>query len=609
MDPATQATKILAPNLDDPANKKTQARKVIEEKNFVFDNSFWSHGDSESPNYAHQEDVYNALGEEFLDHNFEGYHTCIFAYGQTGSGKSYTMMGKQDQPGIIPRTCEDLFQRIESNKSPHISYTVRVSYFEVYNEHVRDLLAPNRAASSAPPNYLKIREHPTEGPYVKDLTDLPVRNYQELMKQMRAGDSARTTASTKMNDTSSRSHAVFTIMLKQIHHDLSTDGTTERIARIRLVDLAGSERAKATEATGARLREGSNINKSLTTLGRVIAALADSKQQAAVRAGKSRKDVVPYRDSVLTWLLKDSLGGNSKTAMIACIAPSDYDETLSTLRYADQAKRIRTRATVNQDSVSAAERDAQIAEMQNTIRELQLQVSSANAVANEHNVRIVKETNSARDEMLEQYQQKVERMQRLMEEEKLVAESKIRQLVEQNEALRRHLRLAVESIRNPIPDVGKRKSLVEGARRTVSGTSSRKIRGRDSLGRPSLLIRPEEEDEDDEDDESVQDSVERSEASTPAMQTPRESMSAENELTPPATEDDEQEPELDFDTASVDGSTHDIDAHAMEMQAHMEELLKDLSLFRRKVADDHERFGVRPGGKAPTALQFMGVAT
>ena len=135
-----------------------------------------------------------------------------------------------------------------------------------------------------------------------------------------------------------------------------------------------SERAKATEATGARLREGSNINKSLTTLGRVIAALADPKQH---RPGKRNKDVVPYRDSILTWLLKDSLGGNSKTAMIACISPSDYDETLSTLRYADQAKRIRTRAIVNQDHVSAAERDAQIAAMAEEIRILQLSVSDS----------------------------------------------------------------------------------------------------------------------------------------------------------------------------------------------------------------------------------------
>ncbi|KAA6408611.1 MAG: kinesin family [Lasallia pustulata] len=471
MNPITQATKLLIPNTTDPANSRTQSRKVVEEKNFTFDNSFWSH-DPADEHYANQEDIYNALGEEFLDHNFEGYHTCIFAYGQTGSGKSYTMMGTPTQPGLIPRTCEDLFQRIESNTSPHISYTVRVSYFEVYNEHVRDLLSPTRPSPDAQhPYYLKIRESPTEGPYVKDLTDLPVKNYAELLRYMRMGDNSRTTASTKMNDTSSRSHAVFTIMLKQIHHDLSTDATTERLARIRLVDLAGSERAKATEATGARLREGSNINKSLTTLGRVIAALADPRHGRINNGSKGRsKDVVPYRDSILTWLLKDSLGGNSKTAMIACIAPSDYDETLSTLRYADQAKHIRTRAIVNQDSVSAAERDAQIAEMQNTIRQLQVQVSLANQQASERSHNNNNNNNNkgkldggagagipaARDEKLEEYQLKVERMQRLMEEERLVGESRVRQLMEQNDALRLHLKLAVESLKNPIPAVSAR---------------------------------------------------------------------------------------------------------------------------------------------------------
>src|SRR3954468_18809033 len=168
MTPETQSTKLLVPPASDPANSRAQARKVMEEKTFTFDNSFWSH-DPSSAHYAHQEDVYNCLGEEFLDHNFEGYHTCIFAYGQTGSGKSYTMMGTPDQPGLIPRTCEDLFQRIAAAQSetPNIAYDTRVSYFEVYNEHVRDLLVPAPTNPSAPPHYLKIRESPTEGPYVK----------------------------------------------------------------------------------------------------------------------------------------------------------------------------------------------------------------------------------------------------------------------------------------------------------------------------------------------------------------------------------------------------------------------------------------------------------
>ncbi|KKZ66981.1 hypothetical protein EMCG_07326 [[Emmonsia] crescens] len=531
MNPDTQSTTLMArPNsgAQDPANARIHSRgKVLEDKTFTFDNSFWSH-DRDDEHYATQEDVYNCLGEEFLDHNFEGYHTCIFAYGQTGSGKSYTMMGTEEQLGLIPRTCEDLFQRIESSESPDISYNVRVSYFEVYNEHVRDLLVPR----TDPPYYLKIRESPTDGPYVKDLTDVPVRSFSEIMRLMRKGDASRTTASTKMNDTSSRSHAVFTIMLKQIHHDLSTDETTERTARIRLVDLAGSERAKATEATGQRLREGSNINKSLTTLGRVIAALADNKPGRL----RKNKEVVPYRDSILTWLLKDSLGGNSKTAMIACIAPSDYEETLSTLRYADQAKHIRTRAIVNQDHVSAAERDAQIAEMAEIIRDLQVSVNQQ---------AISKRETEMKNEKLEEYQGKVVQMQRLMEETKMVSECKIRQLQTENDALRRHLKLALESLKNPIPPV----EVVKRKRESDLFSVAEKEEIVDGI---QIM------------DEDEQENV------TPT-----------------------QEPDLvwedDEDEASVDVGEQE----AIEMQARMEELLLDLNFFRRKVADDHERFGIK----------------
>jgi hypothetical protein len=454
MDPVTQRTQLSPPNVDDDPRSKSRQH---EEKNFIFDHSFWSHRESD-PHYAHQRDVYASFGEEFLDHNFDGYHTCIFAYGQTGSGKSYTMMGTPDQPGLIPRTCQGLFERIESEQNSSITYGVHVSYFEIYNEHVKDLFTPK----TNPPTYLKIRESKTDGVYVQNLTDEPVKNFEDIERLMRIGDMNRTTASTKMNDTSSRSHAVFTLTLKQIQHDIATDSTIERLARMRLVDLAGSERAVRTEATGQRLREGANINQSLTTLGRVIAALADPKRQRAVRAAgsqnssKRRIEVVPYRDSVLTWLLKDSLGGNSKTAMVACISPADYEETLSTLRYADQAKRIRTKAHVNQDAVSAAERDAKILEMQETIKALQL---SVNAAA----LRKRDEADRARDE-LEDYQRQVSLMQRAMEESRVVSDVKIRALTlevdelrPQNdalrteiEALRRHLALAVGELKNPI---------------------------------------------------------------------------------------------------------------------------------------------------------------
>ena len=526
MNPVTQTTKILVPPTTDPANARAQTRKVIEEKDFTFDNSFWSH-DREDEHYAHQEDVYNALGEEFLDHNFEGYHTCIFAYGQTGSGKSYTMMGTPEQPGLIPRTCEDLFQRIEENASPAVSHSVRVSYFEVYNEHVRDLFQPR----SNPPHYLKIRESPTEGPYVKDLTEIQVKNYAEILKYMRMGDASRTTASTKMNDTSSRSHAVFTIMLKQIHHDHHTDETTERIARIRLVDLAGSERAKATEATGQRLREGSNINKSLTTLGRVIQALAMDPRHA--RMHRKTKDIVPYRDSILTWLLKDSLGGNSKTAMIACIAPSDYDETLSTLRYADSAKRIRTNAIINQDHVSSAEKDAQIEEMKETIRHLQWTLSQQQQAA-PVNTAPKEINNETQGEKIREYTAKYENMMQIMEEKLAISESKIRQLTEDKENLQRHLRLVVDELTNPVQ------------------------------------IKPQSSQED------LKDQVPE------GVMTP--------ELVHAEDEGFSSGPELEDGSEYEEDEVHQ--AHAEEMREQMEALINDLGLFKRKVKDDHVQFGI-----------------
>lgn len=520
MDPRTQMTTIHPP----PAESlDSRSRKTYEEKSFTFDKSFWSHDES-SPHFSHQQDVYASFGEDFLDHNFDGYHTCIFAYGQTGSGKSYTMMGTQDQPGLIPRTCQNLFQRIEQEGNGNITYNVHVSYFEIYNEHVHDLLAPR----TNPPTRLKIRENKQEGVYVQNLTDSPVKSFADIERLMKMGDMNRTVASTKMNDTSSRSHAVFTLTLKQIQHDIATDSTIERTARMRLVDLAGSERANRTEATGQRLREGGNINQSLTTLGRVIAALADPKRQRAARPNqtKRRAEMVPWRDSVLTWLLKDSLGGNSKTAMVACISPSDYEETLSTLRYADQAKRIRTRATVNQDAVSAAERDAQIKEMAETIRQLQLSVNAS--------------TTRKRDEVdragqeLEDYQRQVTKMQRAMEESRAVADVKIRALNAELEelrpindrlrtevsSLRRHLALAVGELKNPI-----------------------------------VLPKGFEDDE-------------KSEADVHEIE---------------VYNDGEEEDDSDDEGYSSQ--------HA-EWQADIDELMKDLGMFKRKVADDRSRFAM-----------------
>lgn len=310
-------------------------------KSFSFDYSYWSHTSPEDPCFASQSRVYNDIGKEMLLHAFEGYNVCIFAYGQTGAGKSYTMMGKQEesQAGIIPQLCEELFEKINDNCNEDMSYSVEVSYMEIYCERVRDLLNPKNKGN------LRVREHPLLGPYVEDLSKLAVTSYTDIADLMDAGNKARTVAATNMNETSSRSHAVFTIVFTQKKQDPETNLSTEKVSKISLVDLAGSERADSTGAKGTRLKEGANINKSLTTLGKVISALAEVSKK------KKKTDFIPYRDSVLTWLLRENLGGNSRTAMVAALSPADinYDETLSTLRYADRAKQIKCNAVINED--------------------------------------------------------------------------------------------------------------------------------------------------------------------------------------------------------------------------------------------------------------------
>ncbi|XP_069559176.1 kinesin-like protein KIF13B isoform X2 [Brachyistius frenatus] len=309
-------------------------------KVFAYDHCFWSIDESQTDKFAGQDVVFQCLGESLLDNAFMGYNACIFAYGQTGSGKSYTMMGSAEQPGLIPRLCSSLFSRTVQEAREGEIFTVEVSFMEIYNEKVRDLLDPKGSRQA-----LRVREHKVLGPYVDGLSRLAVACYKDIESLMSEGNKSRTVAATNMNEESSRSHAVFNIILTHTLMDLRSGTSGEKVSKLSLVDLAGSERAAKTGAAGERLKEGSNINKSLSTLGLVISALADQG------AGKNKSKFVPYRDSVLTWLLKDSLGGNSRTAMVATISPAadNYDETLSTLRYADRAKSIVNHAVVNED--------------------------------------------------------------------------------------------------------------------------------------------------------------------------------------------------------------------------------------------------------------------
>ncbi|KAL0477527.1 hypothetical protein AKO1_010839 [Acrasis kona] len=321
-----------------------------EVKRFTFDYSYYSH-DSTSAQFADQTRVYNDLGKKVLENAWEGYNCCLFAYGQTGSGKSYSMVGYGEDTGIVPRSCIEIFSRISESQTDSLSFKVESSMIEIYNEQVRDLFNP----SSNIPGGLKVRENPSTGPYVEDLCVMKVTNYNDISSLMDKGTKARTVASTNMNNNSSRAHTIFQIILTQTIVDKNKGTASDKVSKISLVDLAGSEKAKDTGATGDRLKEGSAINKSLSALGNVIAALVKRGNAVAANKGKKlpagKEIFIPYRDSVLTWLIKESLGGNSRTIMIAALSPADtnYQETLSTLQYANRAKQIKNKAVVNED--------------------------------------------------------------------------------------------------------------------------------------------------------------------------------------------------------------------------------------------------------------------
>ncbi|NXP38362.1 KI13B protein, partial [Leiothrix lutea] len=378
-------------------------------KVFAYDHCFWSMDESVKEKYAGQDVVFKCLGENILQNAFEGYNACIFAYGQTGSGKSYTMMGTADQPGLIPRLCSGLFERAQKEENEEQSFKVEVSYMEIYNEKVRDLLDPKGSRQS-----LKVREHSVYGPYVDGLSKLAVASYKDIESLMSEGNKSRTVAATNMNEESSRSHAVFKIILTHTLYDVQSGTSGEKVGKLSLVDLAGSERATKTGAAGDRLKEGSNINKSLTTLGLVISALADQA------AGKNKNKFVPYRDSVLTWLLKDSLGGNSKTAMVATVSPAadNYDETLSTLRYADRAKNIVNHAVVNEDPNARI-----IRELREEVEKLREQLTKAEAMKSPELKERLEESEKLIQEMTVTWEEKLRKTEEIAQERQKQLES------------------------------------------------------------------------------------------------------------------------------------------------------------------------------------------
>ena len=305
--------------LKDPNSNLNPNNSRTKEQHLAFDYAF--------DKYEKQENIFINTTKFLVEGVVNGYNATVFAYGATGAGKTYTMLGNDENPGIMSLTLKDLFNKIK--KYCEREYTVKLWYLEIYNENIRDLLVNNS-------ENLELREDPNKGLIVNNITEMIPKNSEHILNILKKGNKNRTTEATNANETSSRSHAILQIM---VSYKEKASGINYEIkyGKLSLIDLAGSERASVTKNKGVRLFEGANINKSLLTLGNCINALCEANE-------KGTKNYVPYRDSKLTRLLKDSLGGNSRTVMIANVSPFIYsfDDTYNTLKYADRAKHIKT---------------------------------------------------------------------------------------------------------------------------------------------------------------------------------------------------------------------------------------------------------------------------
>lgn len=322
-------------------------QETKEEKTFQFDYVY--------PPGTTQRQVYDETAYPLVESVFEGYNGTIFAYGQTGCGKTFTMMGdptKEDLRGIIPNAFAHIFAYI-NNEGTAKKFLVRCSFIEIYNEEIRDLLGKDSTKK------LEVREDPKTGIFVRDLNQMQVKCAAEIENCLNLGNKNRHVGETTMNQESSRSHCIFTVYVEIGENMEDNKNKKIKAGKLNLVDLAGSERQKKTGATGSRLEEAKKINLSLTALSNVINALAEGKSH------------VPYRDSKLTRLLQDSLGGNTKTVMIAAVSPSsfNFDETLGTLRYAARANSIKNIPKVNEDP-----KDALLRQYEEQIKKLKEQL-------------------------------------------------------------------------------------------------------------------------------------------------------------------------------------------------------------------------------------------
>ena len=403
-----------------------------------------------------QKTVYNEVAFPLVESVFEGFNGTIFAYGQTGCGKTWTMSGREDRPedeaeegfernkhrGIIPNSFEHIFETIklkllenESNATAKTEFLVRASYLEIYNEEMRDLMKPQGGKK------LVLKEDPEKGIHVQNLTYTVVEDKEQIDNVLAKGTRNRTVGATKMNESSSRSHSIFSIVIEMSEAEEGNESRF-RMGKLNLIDLAGSERQSKTGATGNRLKEGCKINLSLSALGNVISALVDAK-------GQSRAHV-PYRDSKLTRLLQDSLGGNARTVMISAISPADYnfEETLSTLRYANRAKNIKNKPVVNEDPKDALLREykLQIDQLMKLLNEKQSQQPISNPVLSLPDKPETIQDNSSKTRRTEGKQQALDDYKDAIEEQRNrlgaaldAKEEEIQEQRRQREALERKL--------------------------------------------------------------------------------------------------------------------------------------------------------------------------
>ncbi|NXH47308.1 KIF3B protein, partial [Dicaeum eximium] len=375
-----------------------------------------------------QVELYDETFRPLVDSVLQGFNGTIFAYGQTGTGKTYTMEGVRGDPekrGVIPNSFEHIFTHI--SRSQNQQYLVRASYLEIYQEEIRDLLSKDQSKR------LELKERPDTGVFVKDLTTIVTKSVKEIEHIMNLGNQNRSVGATNMNEHSSRSHAIFQITIEC--SELGLDGENHiRVGKLNLVDLAGSERQAKTGAQGERLKEATKINLSLSALGNVISALVD---------GKSTH--IPYRDSKLTRLLQDSLGGNAKTVMVANIGPASYnvEETLTTLRYANRAKNIKNKPQVNEDP-----KEALLREFQEEIARLKAQLEKRSigkrkrrerrreGGEEEEDTEEGEDEGDDKDDYWREQQEKLEiEKKAIVEDHSLVAEEKMRLLKEKEKKM------------------------------------------------------------------------------------------------------------------------------------------------------------------------------